>query len=311
MAARSCLLCGKALGRIQSGKGEDFCSREHRAQYRLRQGMERLAEANQVATVVRRRESPRQIPIEQLRAKGADAAREFSNAPWRPAPADFRAVSLAPAPAALPSTTQMMRPMADGPADPIALPGPTISISAKASVGPASAASLYAHVAPAPAVRALANAADVSLRRKSAVAQRLKVRAPLVRATGAAPAVCFAGPRKIVSKSKGRALRVSLSARFRPPEWKLRGAMLAQPGVAGMKWPGAVAANGPRSRPGSPRSCDIEAAELEMRIPSAPPAIFQGGMRWPGPLPAPLRSVDSAAVERTASVPISSPEERR
>src|SRR5512133_1828504 len=113
MAARSCLLCGKPLGRILSGKGEDFCSREHRSQYRLRQGMERLAEANQVATVVRRRENPRQIPIEQLRAQGSVARREFPGVGWRPEAAEFRAVALTPAAAALPPTSQMMRPLAD------------------------------------------------------------------------------------------------------------------------------------------------------------------------------------------------------
>ena len=48
MAARTCMLCGKALSRIWAGNGEDFCSREHRNQYRLRRGMDRLLEANKV-----------------------------------------------------------------------------------------------------------------------------------------------------------------------------------------------------------------------------------------------------------------------
>src|SRR5690349_11234782 len=77
MPAKSCLLCGKPLSRIWAGTGEDFCSREHRNQYRLRRGMERLSEANQIATVMRRREQPKQIAVEELRAPGQTARRAF------------------------------------------------------------------------------------------------------------------------------------------------------------------------------------------------------------------------------------------
>lgn len=62
MNARNCLLCGKALSKIWVGAGEDFCSREHRNQYRLRRGMDRLQEANKVANLMRRREHPKPIP---------------------------------------------------------------------------------------------------------------------------------------------------------------------------------------------------------------------------------------------------------
>ncbi|MBZ5624007.1 MAG: hypothetical protein LAQ69_35705 [Acidobacteriia bacterium] len=62
MNARTCLLCGKTLSRIWVGAGEDFCSREHRNQYRLRRGMDRLQEANKVASLMRRRENPKAIP---------------------------------------------------------------------------------------------------------------------------------------------------------------------------------------------------------------------------------------------------------
>jgi hypothetical protein len=65
MNARNCLLCGKALSRIWVGAGEDFCSREHRNQYRLRLGMDRLQEANKVANLMRRRENPKPIPALQ------------------------------------------------------------------------------------------------------------------------------------------------------------------------------------------------------------------------------------------------------
>ena len=61
MNARTCQLCGKPLSRIWVGAGEDFCSREHRNQYRLRRGMDRLLEANKVASLMRRRENPKPL----------------------------------------------------------------------------------------------------------------------------------------------------------------------------------------------------------------------------------------------------------
>jgi hypothetical protein len=59
MPAKTCLLCGKTLVFIRVGAGGDFCSREHRNQYQLRRGMDCLAEANKVATLARRRETPK------------------------------------------------------------------------------------------------------------------------------------------------------------------------------------------------------------------------------------------------------------
>jgi hypothetical protein len=61
MNAKTCQLCGKPLGRIRVGADGDFCSREHRNQYRLRQGMDRLTEANKMASLMRRSEQPKPI----------------------------------------------------------------------------------------------------------------------------------------------------------------------------------------------------------------------------------------------------------
>jgi len=66
MNGRTCQLCGKALSRFSVGSGGDFCSREHRNQFRLRLGMDRLMEANKVASLMRRRENPKPIPAAQL-----------------------------------------------------------------------------------------------------------------------------------------------------------------------------------------------------------------------------------------------------
>jgi hypothetical protein len=66
MTGRTCQLCGKALSRFTVGSGGDFCSREHRNQFRLRLGMDRLMEANKVANLMRRRENAKSIPAAQL-----------------------------------------------------------------------------------------------------------------------------------------------------------------------------------------------------------------------------------------------------
>jgi len=66
MSVRTCQLCGKALGRFTVGSGGDFCSREHRNQYRLRLGMDRLLEASKVANLMRRRENMKLLTAGKL-----------------------------------------------------------------------------------------------------------------------------------------------------------------------------------------------------------------------------------------------------
>ena len=77
MNARTCQLCGKPLSRFAVGSGGDFCSREHRNQYRLRLGMDRLMEANKVASLMRRRENAKQISAEFLLADCNIAPRSY------------------------------------------------------------------------------------------------------------------------------------------------------------------------------------------------------------------------------------------
>jgi hypothetical protein len=77
MNARTCLLCGKPLGRIWVGAGDDFCSREHGNQYRLKRGMDRLTEANKISSLMRRRENPRPIASASLPLDAAASHRDF------------------------------------------------------------------------------------------------------------------------------------------------------------------------------------------------------------------------------------------
>jgi hypothetical protein len=77
MNARTCLLCGKSLGRIWVGAGDDFCSREHGNQYRLKRGMDRLTETNKISSLMRKRENPKPITAAQLPLDFASARRDF------------------------------------------------------------------------------------------------------------------------------------------------------------------------------------------------------------------------------------------
>src|SRR5581483_7761704 len=80
MSTKTCQLCGKPLGRRADG---EFCSREHRNQLRLRKGMDRLEEANKMASLMRRRETPRPIPADQLLVLGvADPLPSTTAAPF-------------------------------------------------------------------------------------------------------------------------------------------------------------------------------------------------------------------------------------
>src|SRR5271169_1145348 len=77
MNARTCQLCGKPLSRFAVGSGGDFCSREHRNQYRLRLGMDRLMETDKVASLMRRRENAKQISTELLLTDYDSAPRSY------------------------------------------------------------------------------------------------------------------------------------------------------------------------------------------------------------------------------------------
>ncbi|HWB83001.1 MAG TPA: hypothetical protein VG675_02590 [Bryobacteraceae bacterium] len=80
MNTKACQFCGKPLSRIRVGGDVDFCSREHRNQYRLRQGMDRLLEANKVASLMRRRENLKSISADLLLSGSETATRGFYSA---------------------------------------------------------------------------------------------------------------------------------------------------------------------------------------------------------------------------------------
>jgi len=56
---------------------DDFCSREHGNQYRLKRGMDRLTETNKISILMRRRETPRPIVSASLPLDSAASRRDF------------------------------------------------------------------------------------------------------------------------------------------------------------------------------------------------------------------------------------------
>src|SRR5689334_4127272 len=77
MSVKTCQLCGKPLSRLRVGADPEFCSKEHRNQFKMRKGMDRLVEVNKVANLMRRRESPKHIAFSNLMAQSAITPRGF------------------------------------------------------------------------------------------------------------------------------------------------------------------------------------------------------------------------------------------
>src|SRR5437879_845520 len=80
MSVKTCQLCGKPLSRLRVGADPEFCSKEHRNQFKMRRGMDRLVEVNKVANLMRRRESPRQITFSSLMCQSAITPRGYFDA---------------------------------------------------------------------------------------------------------------------------------------------------------------------------------------------------------------------------------------
>ena len=62
----TCQHCGKLLSRLKMRRDGDFCSREHRDKYHLRQGLNRVQEAHEFSTLARRRETPLAVRLGRL-----------------------------------------------------------------------------------------------------------------------------------------------------------------------------------------------------------------------------------------------------
>lgn len=319
MSVRSCLLCGRALSRW-SGADDDFCSREHRNQYRLRRSMDRLQEANKVASVMRRRENPMRLKASRLINGGPQTPRAFVSAKLAPPqPASIPQV----APACPPS----MAPAGDMVKIPVTVAGSTKRMPSPAPkpVRASAPVTLPLRVAAstpepqaAPPVRGLGNRiAAAQIRRKLMLGAWKSTTRPLLnsilRGVDAPRVYPMAGKARAgalgtaAAAAKGRALRVSLTAGFRIPEWKLRPSMLSVPNTAEMVWPGARPLQskpfGPAATAVSTISTEALLATPDMRIPAAPPEAFLGEFHWPGMMNVSRRHTNVAPQHRTEFVP--------
>jgi hypothetical protein len=310
MAARTCLLCGKPLSRIWAGTGEDFCSREHRNQYRLRRGMERLSEANHIATVMRRREQPKHIAPNELRAPGAVSPRGFLD-PARTRLPQMVVPTVRPAGGPqLKSADRFVAPCAiagdAGESRDVAAP----RIPAWPQAVPRVGASLVAHVncaPPMPARRAQKGAASG---RPALVKWAGRVLPLAARLAITQQRAEFPMRAAKVPLCRGRALRVSTAAAFRIPQSMAPPIRFTPPQTNELPSPGAKAltmALPPAKVERFPQGIETEAQA--MRLPPAPPPDFQRRFRWPEALEMSLEFRNAVNGHRCSTVPFGSPDE--
>ena len=317
MAARSCLLCGKVLSRIWADKGEEFCSREHRNQYRLRRGMGRLMEANAVADVMRRREVPKQIPAGSLRSPGPASPRAFLGALRRPPAAlSFPSSRLAGRPR-LNAASRYRRtpPRAADSAGPRALPAPAKFPGSPAST-PRIRLRLPAHVMPAPPAKARPGRPAPAAGRHSALRWRREhkpvVAGLLARARSRASAAMPESrpARRLTVPRIGRPLRVSTAAGFRVREALTPAPRFAGPQVHELAQPHErrrFAAVPPG--PAVPMPAAIDTSPAAMRLPLPPGPNFERRFRWPGAFDIPIQFRNAANAPRILAAPFGASED--
>jgi hypothetical protein len=198
--------------------GDEFCSREHQSQFRMRQGMDRLREANKVASLMRRRENPKPISA-MLPSASSGSQRVFP-----------------PAPPASGFTSQVLLERRRS-----SLPGPNIS-SCPTSEWTRMRLSLAGAVliqGAAGAVPATTSAAARTLTQARQPASRISVATQGFRSRAAHTSgferSSGPGMRPIVRQpSQGRLLRVSASSGFRVAEPRKRACKIEPERTAGV-----------------------------------------------------------------------------
>ncbi len=291
MNGRTCQLCGKPLSRIWAGGGGDFCSREHRNQYRLRCGMDTLLEANKHANLMRRRDTPRQFPLAQLQSNSAVVARPFG--PVQPA---ARRPELRPLP--VPGSPASARfQTGDSHFLPPAAAGATSAAQARAATR--SGAPRGNRLAPLPP---RSRKMPVALARAGAVPVRFASNAP-PGARRSFVMLAHPSPRPVISARAfrslaleplgnistrrthtlklagqvGNAFRVSGNKGFRPPKLALRKTASAGPAAKGLSFPEILTL---RPAADAGRSIAAYPAEQDFAVAAARPPVFhQDGPR--------------------------------
>jgi hypothetical protein len=301
MNPRTCQLCGKPLSRLRVGSDGDFCSKEHRHQFRLRAGMDRLVEVNKVASLMRRRESARQIAPASLIRNAAQGRRGFFDAKPTAIDTAVRMIEMRPAKGthgrigAFSDRCLQHRPKASQGAMPsIRTHSGVVRIAARSSrpLLPERAHHLTAAFpqTPAAALRSLARNGE-SIHRETALRPDSTVRtdpgsgprafkqAPRTALTGVARMRLFPTPPVV-----GTALRVSIPQAFRVPPVQavhrpstLKAASRLQPSER-LRAVGAGKLDGPKSQ----RPLTVGIPELPVQLPSPPESARSAGFHGMG-----------------------------
>jgi len=258
MSVRTCQFCGKPLSRIWTGGG-DYCSREHRNQHRLRLGMDRLAEANKVASLMRRRENLKPISTLQPVISAVMENRIMSGVTITPATGT--AFTFKPSAAVLATPSMLaagpdsnqngcLPPVSKGVAGKrvARVMGPeAVRVRARAAVVVMAPRKIRSAVQLRQAPLTMPKSGSVPARGKyrstemlrHAVRQKLAV-SRRTRRTSTAASAPFqkpCGPRRISTTAiAGMELRVSKSQGFRPPKMRMRAAKLLSRGQGRMMW---------------------------------------------------------------------------
>jgi hypothetical protein len=289
MNGRTCQLCGKALSRFSVGSGGDFCSREHRNQFRLRLGMDRLMEANKVANLMRRRENAKAIPAAQL-ARDSKVSprvaplvrmpvRQPSAHPVRPLAAALESPAIASRSQTLrfpPRTAAAMHSQVR-PID-----GPAFYSRPKRLLLPLRKDGLHAHILAAGAVEPRVTSAGVAQLRRQVTELRLNLRRTHIGGSGIQvralnlPAQNCQEPqpaRRLTNHAdRGCELRVSGGIGFRLPSPRVRSIEFARPHTNA-----PVRATAPRG---------LTTASREMKSTTLSAGVIRFALRGPsGPIP--------------------------
>ena len=287
MNGRTCQLCGKPLSRIWAGGGGDFCSREHRNQYRLRCGMDTLLEANKHASLMRRRDTPRQFPLAQLQSNSPVGTRAFGPvraAERRPL---SRPMSASPAPARFQAGDSSFRPPAAAGASPgqaRLAPKPGARRGNRTAPLPLRPRRMPVALAPAGAVPVRFHKNSVPGARRSFVMLAHQSPRPVVSAR-AFRSLALEPSGKIATRAHtlklagkvGNAFRVSGSKGFRLPKLAQRQTASTGPSIDGLRFPGILTL--PRAAHAGPSIAPTPAEQDFSVAPARPPAFRQEGLR--------------------------------
>ncbi len=325
MNVKSCLLCGKSLGRLRVGGDGEFCSREHRNQHRLRAGMDRLEEANKVTSLMRRRENPRHISAARLMCNSATEQRGF----------------LEPRPLALRTEMAAYSPVLPGPAAPrvtrgpdrykppraARLPGPGVSRRAdpsRLSIGergtlpdvPPRRHKLLAKISQAPLVSLRCVTPAPSAARRDYGMRRGRIRVHLGNGS-LAPAALQprralvlehqTHPRSIKSYAlQGNALRVSIGMGFNVAAVRWRSFLSRPPAPASLVWPRTPrrVPQGSQDFTATNRNLEIEIPKFGPRLPALVDRTRTAQFVFPGSLAPrrPLPSTGAGPAKRSTDV---------